>query len=140
MKDNKKNLSSSISLTFRDQFDVSDLFINSYGIDKIEINNKTYNFPLCIFGQKVFELNLNKISNLSTNHMKNLITVFYKNNNVYPELILIGLKDYDWKKLAKIKKICDQNKIGFDVMKIGQASGTFNFLTLEKREFITIFI
>tara|TARA_A100000164_G_C21571363_1_gene614154 strand:+ start:254 stop:676 length:423 start_codon:yes stop_codon:yes gene_type:complete len=140
MKENKKNLSSSISLTFRDQFDVSDLFINSYGIDKIEINNKTYNFPLCIFGQKVFELNLNKISNLSTNHMKNLITVFYKNNNVYPELILIGLKDYDWKKLAKIKKICDQNKIGFDVMKIGQASGTFNFLTLEKREFITIFI
>ena len=140
MKENKKNLSSSISLTFRDQFDVSDLFINSYGIDKIEINNKTYNFPLCIFGQKVFELNLNKISNLSTNHIKNLITVFYKNNNVYPELILIGLKDYDWKKLAKIKKICDQNKIGFDVMKIGQASGTFNFLTLEKREFITIFI
>ncbi len=140
MKDNKKNLLSSISLTFRDQFDVSDLFINSYGIDKIEINNKTYNFPLCIFGQKVFELNLNKISNLSTNHIKNLITVFYKNNNVYPELILIGLKDYDWKKLAKIKKICDQNKIGFDVMKIGQASGTFNFLTLEKREFITIFI
>jgi len=25
-------------------------------------------------------------------------------------------------------------------MKIGQASGTFNFLTLEKRDFITIFI
>ena len=65
---------------------------------------------------------------------------YFSLNSSYPELILIGIKDYNFKDILRLRDISEKNKIGLDLMKIGQASGTFNFLTLEKRDFITIFI
>ncbi len=55
-------------------------------------------------------------------------------------MVLIGVNEYNFKDVLRLRDISDENKIGLDLMKIGQASGTFNFLTLEKRDFITIFI
>jgi len=69
-----------------------------------------------------------------------IIEAFSLLNSSYPELILIGIKDYNSKDILRLRDISEKNKIGLDLMKIGQASGTFNFLTLEKRDFITIFI
>ena len=65
---------------------------------------------------------------------------FFSVNFSYPELILIGVNDYKFKDILRLRDISKINKIGLDFMRVGQASGTFNFLTLEKRDFITIFI
>ena len=136
----KINKSQGLALTFKEEFVVSKLFISSYTDNKININNTYYNFPICIFGQKIFELGLKNLNTLKTHHIKHLNSEYFSVNSTYPELILIGVNDYNFKDILRLKVISDKNKIGLDLMKIGQASGTFNFLTLEKRDFITIFI
>ena len=136
----KTNKSQGLALTFKEEFEVSKLFISSYTNNKININNSYYNFPICIFGQKIFELGLKNLNALNSDHVKHLSSQYYSINSTYPELILIGVNNYNFKDISRLRVISDKNKIGLDLMKIGQASGTFNFLTLEKRDFITIFI
>ena len=132
--------SQALSLTFKEEFELSKLFISSYQDNKININNIFYNFPICIFGQKIFELSLNDLNSLRSDHIKHLNSEYFSVNSSYPELIIIGIKEYNFKDILRFRDISEKNKIGLDLMKIGQASGTFNFLTLEKRDFITIFI
>ena len=61
MRYNSKK-SQGLSLTFKEEFELSKLFISSYEDNKININNIFYNFPICIFGQKIFELNLKDLN------------------------------------------------------------------------------
>ena len=136
----KNNKSQSLALTFKEEFEVSKLFISSYTDNKININNTYYDFPICIFGQKIFEMGLKDLKAFTSDHIKYLNSKYFSLNSSYPELILIGIKDYNSKDILRLRDISEKNKIGLDLMKIGQASGTFNFLTLEKRDFITIFI
>jgi len=136
----KSKKAQGLSLTFKEEFDLSKLFISSYADNKININNINYDFPICIFGQKIFEISLKDLKALTSDHIKYLNSKYFSLNSSYPELILIGIKDYNFKDILRLRDISEKNKIGLDLMKIGQASGTFNFLTLEKREFITIFI
>ena len=136
----KNNKSQVLALTFKEEFEVSKLFISSYTDNKININNTYYDFPICIFGQKIFEISLKDLKAFTSDHIKYLNSKYFSLNSSYPELILIGIKDYNSKDILRLKDISEKNKIGLDLMKIGQASGTFNFLTLEKRDFITIFI
>ena len=132
--------SQGLSLTFKDEFDLSKLFISSYADDKISINNVYYHFPICIFGQKIFEMSLKDLKALTSEHVKYLNSKYLSINSTHPELILIGMNDFNFKEILRLRDISKKYKIGIDLMKIGQASGTFNFLTLEKRDFITIFI
>jgi len=136
----KNKKSQGLSLIFKEEFDLSKLFINSYADNKININNIYYDFPICIFGQKIFELSLKNLNSLKSDHIKYLNSEYFSKNSTYPELILIGVNEYNYKDILRLRDISEKNKIGLDLMKIGQASGTFNFLTLEKRNFITIFI
>ena len=136
----KNNKSQSLALTFKEEFEVSKLFISSYTDNKININNTYYNFPICIFGKKIFELGLKNLNDLKTDHIKYLNSQYFSVNSTYPELMLIGVNEYSFKDILRLRVISDKNNIGLDLMKIGQASGTFNLLTLEKRHFITIFI
>ena len=136
----KNNKSQSLALTFKEEFEVSKLFISSYTDNKININNAYYDFPICIFGQKIFELSLKNLNALKSDHIQYLNSQYFSVNSTYPELILIGINDYNFRDILRLRVISNKNKIGLDLMKIGQASGTFNFLTLEKRDFITIFI
>ena len=136
----KSDKSQGLALTFKEEFEVSKLFISSYTDNKININNTYYDFPICIFGQKIFELGLKSLNDLKSDHIKHLNSQYFSVNSTYPELILIGVNDYNFKDILRLRDIAKKNKIGLDLMKIGQASGTFNFLTLEKRDFITIFI
>ena len=48
----KKKKAQGLSLTFKEEFELSKLFISSYADNKININNINYDFPICIFGQK----------------------------------------------------------------------------------------
>ena len=50
----KSKKAQGLSLTFKEEFDLSKLFISSYAEKKININNINYDFPICIFGQKIF--------------------------------------------------------------------------------------
>ena len=136
----KSKKSLRLSLTFKEEFELSKLFISSYGDNKININNIYYNFPICIFGQKIFELSLKDLNSIKADHLNYLSSKFFSQNSTYPELILIGVSEYNFRDILRLRDISKKNKIGLDLMKIGQASGTFNFLTLEKRDFITIFI
>ena len=136
----KSKKSLRLSLTFKEEFELSKLFISSYGDNKININNIYYNFPICIFGQKIFELSLKDLNSIKSDHLNYLSSEFFSQNSTYPELILIGVSEYNFRDILRLRDISKKNKIGLDLMKIGQASGTFNFLTLEKRDFITIFI
>ena len=136
----KRKKSQDISLTFKEEFELSNLFISSYAENKVNINSIYYNFPLCIFGQKIFEINLKDLNSFTSEHIKYLNSKYFSLNSAYPELILIGVNDYNFKDISRLRDVSKKNKIGLDLMKIGQASGTFNFLTLEKRDFITIFI
>ena len=136
----KSKKSQDISLTFKDEFELSNFFISSYAENKININSSYYNFPLCIFGQKIFEINLKDLNSFTSEHIKYLNSKYFSLNSAYPELILIGVNDYNFKDISRLRDVSKKNKIGLDLMKIGKASGTFNFLTLEKRDFITIFI
>ena len=136
----KSKKTAGLSLTFRDEFEISKLFISSYADNKININNINYDFPICIFGQKIFEISLKDLKAFTSDHLEYLNSKYFSLNSSYPELILIGIKDYNFKDVQRLRDISEKNKIGLDLMKIGQASGTFNFLTLEKRDFITIFI
>ena len=54
----KSKKAQGLSLTFKDEFDLSKLFISSYTDKKININDINYDFPICIFGQKIFEISL----------------------------------------------------------------------------------
>ena len=136
----KSNKGQGLSLTFKEEFDLSELFITSYADNKININNINYDFPLCVFRQKIFEISLKDLKALTSDHIKYLNSKYFSLNSSYPELIIIGTKDYNFKDILKLRDISEKNKIGLDLMKIAHASGTFNFLTLEKRDFITIFI
>ena len=136
----KSYKSTGLSLTFKEEVDLSKLFISSYAENKININNTDYDFPICIFGQKIFEMGLKDLKAFTSDHIKYLNSKYFSLNSSYPELILIGIKNYNFKDILRLRDISEKNKIGLDLMKIGQASGTFNFLTLEKRDFITIFI
>ena len=136
----KSNKSQGLALSFKEEFEVSKLFISSYTDNKININNAYYDFPICIFGQKIFELSLKNLNALKSDHIQYLNSQYFSVNSNYPELILIGINDYNFRDILRLRVISNKNKIGLDLMKIGQASGTFNFLTLEKRDFITIFI
>ena len=129
-----------LSLTFKEEFDLSRLFISSYGNKQINLNNINYDFPICIFGQKIFEISFKDLKSVTSEHIKYLNSKYFSLNSSYPELIIIGVKDYNVKDILRLRDISEKNKIGLDLMKIGEASGTFNFLTLEKRDFITIFI
>ena len=132
--------SQGLSLTFKEDFDLSKLFISSYANNKININNIYYDFPICIFGQKIFELNLKDLNSLKSDNIKYLSSQFFSIKATYPELILIGIDKYNFRDIQRLRDVSSKNKVGIDLMKIGQASGTFNFLTLENRDFITIFI
>ena len=132
--------SQGLSLTFKEDFDLSKLFISSYADNKININKIYYDFPICIFGQKIFELNLKDLNSLKSDNIKYLSSQFFSIKATYPELILIGIDKYNFRDIQRLRDVSSKNKVGIDLMKIGQASGTFNFLTLEKRDFITIFI
>ena len=132
--------SQGLSLTFKEDFDLSKLFISSYANNKININNIYYDFPICIFGQKIFELSLKDLNSLKSDHIKYLSSQFFSIKATYPELILIGIDKYNFRDIQRLRDVSSKNKVGIDLMKIGQASGAFNFLTLEKRDFITIFI
>ena len=132
--------SQGLSLTFKEDFDLSKLFISSYANNKININNIYYDFPICIFGQKIFELNLKDLNSLKSDNIKYLSSQFFSIKATYPELILIGIDKFNFRDIQRLRDVSSKNKVGIDLMKIGQASGTFNFLTLEKRDFITIFI
>ena len=136
----KSKKAQGLSLTFKEEFDLSNLFISSYADNKININNIYYDFPICIFGQKIFEISLKNLNSFTSDHIRYLNSKYFSLNLTYPELILIGVNDYNFKNILKLRDISKKNKIGLDLMKIGQASGTFNFLTLEKRNFITMFI
>ena len=136
----KNKKAQGLSLTFKEEFELSKLFISSYTYKKININNSYYDFPICIFRQKIFELGLKDLNDLKIDHIKHLNFQYFNVNSTYPELILIGVNDYNFNDILRLRAISEKNKIGLDLMKIGQASGTFNFLTLEKRDFITIFI
>ena len=92
------------------------------------------------FWTKIFEISLKDLKAFTSEHIKYLNSKYFSLNSSYPELILIGIKDYNFKDILRLRDISEKNKIGLDLMKIGQASGTFNFLILEKRDFITIFI
>ena len=129
-----------LSLTFKEEFDLSNLFISSYADNKININSIYYDFPICIFGQKIFEISVKDLNAFTTDHIKYLNSKYFSLNSTYPELILIGVYDYNFKDISRLRDISKKSKMGLDLMKIGQASGTFNLLTLEKRDFITIFI
>ena len=52
----KNKKAQGLSLTFKEEFDLSKLFISSYADNKININNINYDFPICIFGKKIFEI------------------------------------------------------------------------------------
>ena len=132
--------SQGLSLTFKEDFDLSKLFISSYANNKININNIYYDFPICIFGQKIFELSLKDLNSLKSDNIKYLSSQFFSIKATYPELILIGIDKYNFRDIQRLRDVSSKNKVGIDLMKIGQASGTFNFLTLEKRDFITILI
>ena len=132
--------SQGLSLTFKEYFDLSKLFISSYANNKININNIYYDFPICIFGQKIFELSLKDLNSLKSDNIRYLSSQFFSIKATYPELILIGIDKYNFRDIQRLRDVSSKNKVGIDLMKIGQASGTFNFLTLEKRDFITIFI
>ena len=136
----KSKKSQNLSLTFKEEFDLSNLFISSYADNNININSIYYNFPICIFGKKIFEINLKDLNAFTTNHIKYLNSKYFSLNSTYPELIIVGVNEYNFKDILKLRDISKKNKIGLDLMKIGQACGTFNFLTIEKRDFITIFI
>ena len=136
----KSKKAQGLSLTFKEEFDLSKLFISSYADNKININNIHYDFPICIFGQKIFEISLKDLNAFTSDHIKFLNSKYFSLNSSYPELVLIGINNYNFKDILRLREISDKNKIGLDLMKIGQASGTFNFLTIEKRDFITIFI
>ena len=136
----KSKKSNGLSLTFKEEFELSKLFISSYEDNKININNIFYNFPICVLGQIIFELNLKDLNSLKTDHIKHLTSEYFSQYSTYPELILVGVNEYNFKDILRLRNVSEKNKIGLDLMKIGQASGTFNFLTLEKRNFITIFI
>ena len=58
-----------LSLTFKEEFEVSKLFISSYTDNKININNTYYNFPICIFGQKIFEISLKNLKAFTSDHI-----------------------------------------------------------------------
>ena len=136
----KSKKAQGLSLTFKEEFDLSKLFISSYADKKININDINYDFPICIFGQKIFEISLKDLNAFTSDHIKYLNSEYYSINSTHPELIIIGINDFDFKDILRLRDISQKYKIGLDLMKIGQASGTFNFLTLEKRDFITIFI
>ena len=51
----KNKKAQGLSLTFKEEFELSELFISSYADDKININNINYDFPICIFRQKIFD-------------------------------------------------------------------------------------
>ena len=109
-------------LTFKEEFDLSKLFISSYADNKININNINYDFPICIFGQKIFEISLKNLNVFTSDHIKYLNSKYFSLNSSYPELILIGIKDYNFKDILRLRDISEKNKIGLDLMKIGQAS------------------
>ena len=136
----KSKKAQGLSLTFKEEFDLSKLFISSYADNKININNISYDFPICIFGQKIFELSLKDLNSLKSDNIRYLSSQFFSIKATYPELILIGIDKYNFRDIQRLRDVSSKNKVGIDLMKIGQASGTFNFLTLEKRDFITIFI
>ena len=56
----KSNKAQGLSLILKEEFDLSELFISSYTDKKININNINYDFPICIFGQKIFEISFIK--------------------------------------------------------------------------------
>ena len=56
-----------LSLTFKEEFDLSKFFISSYSDNKININNINYDFPVCIFGQKIFEISLKDLKAFTSN-------------------------------------------------------------------------
>ena len=94
----KSKKAQGLSLTFKEEFELSELFISSYADDKININNINYDFPLCIFVQKIFEISLKDLKAFTSNHIKYLNSKYFSINSSYPELILIGIKDYNPKK------------------------------------------
>ena len=83
----KSKKAKGLSLTFKEEFELSKLFISSYEDNKININNIFYNFPICVLGQIIFEdgilvvpkekINLQKL--LSLYHpLKNKLYYEYK--------------------------------------------------------------
>ena len=88
----KNNKAQGLSLTFKEEFELSELFINSYANDKININNINYDFPICIFGQKIFEISLKNLNVFTSGHIKYLNPKYFSLNSSYPELILLALK------------------------------------------------
>ena len=93
----KTNKSQGLALTFKEEFEASKLFISSYTDNKININNTYYDFPICIFGQKIFELGLKNLNSLNADHIKLLNSQYFSINSSCPELIIIGVSDYNFK-------------------------------------------
>ena len=72
----KNKKAQGLSLTFKEEFELSELFISSYADNKININNINYDFPICIFGQKIFEISLKDLKAFTSDHIKYLNSKF----------------------------------------------------------------
>ena len=101
----KRNKSQGLALSFKEEFEVSKLFISSYTDNKININNAYYDFPICIFGQKIFELSLKNLNALKSDHIQYLNSQYFSVNSTYPELILIGINDYNFRDILRLRVI-----------------------------------
>lgn len=132
--------SDSIGLKLKEELDENNLFISSYNINSLKINDKSYQFPISIIGHDIYEINLKSLKDFSINNIKILNKKFYEKNLVDPELFLVGLSAYNQLDFIQLRKECNKIDIGIELMKTSSACGTFNFLTIEKRNFVAIFI
>ena len=130
----------SIRLKLKEELDENNLFISSYNPSSLKINNKSYHFPICIIGHDIYEINLEFSKIFSINNIKILNKKFYEKNLVDPELFLIGLSENNQLDFLRLRRECNVLDIGIEIMKTSSACGTFNFLTIEKRNFVAIFI
>ena len=131
---------SSIGLKLKEELDENNLFISAYNKKSLKIHDKYYFFPFCIIGHVVYEINSDNAKEFSISNIELLNKQFYKNNLVYPELFLIGLSKNNPSDFKELRKNCNSINIGIETMNTNSACGTFNLLTIEKRNIVAIFI
>ncbi len=135
----KRNNKNDIGLRLKEVLDENNLFIDSYSKNSIKIRNKTYKFPICIIGHVVYEINFDKNISFTIEKIKKLNERFFKDNQMYPELFLIALSKNNYLEFSELRKKCSEFGFGIEIMKTSSACGTFNLLTIEKRNFVAIF-
>ena len=70
--------SDSIGLKLKEELDENNLFISSYNINSLKINDKSYQFPISIIGHDIYEINLKSLKDFSINNIKILNKNFMK--------------------------------------------------------------